>query len=120
MNERDVAKYLAGGRAAIGILLLLFPRWASRAVWGEAGTSPAAAFFCRLAGARDVILGAGALAAADADGGIRPWMTYGAAADAADAVATLLAYRHLPKRKRFALLAAAAGSSATGGYLASR
>ena len=44
-------------------------------------------------------------------------MSYGAAADAVDAVATLLAYKHLPKRKRFALLAMATGGAATGGYL---
>jgi hypothetical protein len=44
-------------------------------------------------------------------------MSYGAAADAVDAVATLLAYKHLPRRKRFAVLTMAAGGAATGGYL---
>jgi hypothetical protein len=123
MNERDLARYYAGGRIGIGVLLLLFPRRMSRSLWGAEGASPAVAFFARLVGARDAILGAGALAAMqqegtpDASARVRPWMSYGAVADGVDAVATLLAYRHLPKRKRFGLLAMALGGAATGGYL---
>ena len=115
-----MAKYYGGGRIAIGILLLLFPRRMAKGLWGrDAAASPAIAFFVRLVGARDAILGAGTVAALQGEGtaAIRPWMSYGAAADAVDAVATLLAYRHLPKRKRFALLTMAAGGAATGGYL---
>lgn len=119
MNERDLAKNYAAGRVAIGILLLLFPRRLAKALWGEAGGTPAVAFFTRLVGARDAILGAGTLAALQQEGtaAVRPWMTYGAAADGVDALATLLAYRHLPKRRRFALLVLASGGAATGGYL---
>ena len=120
MNERELAKYYAGGRIGIGILLLLFPRRMAKGLWGAgvAGT-PAVLFFSRIVGARDAILGAGAMAALQGEGtaAVRPWMSYGAAADAVDAVATLLAYKHLPKRKRFALLTMAAAGAATGGYL---
>ena len=124
MNERDLARGYAAGRIGIGVLLLLFPRRMARSLWGAAeGSSPAVAFFTRLVGVRDAILGAGALAAmqqegeATASARVRPWMSYGAVADGVDAIATLLAYKHLPKRKRFALLAIAAGGAATGGYL---
>lgn len=120
MDERELAKYYAGGRIGIGILLLLFPRLMAKGLWGTtAAGSPAVLFFSRLVGARDAILGAGTLAALQGEGtaAVRPWMSYGAAADAVDAVATLLAYKHLPKRKRFALLSMAAGGAATGGYL---
>jgi hypothetical protein len=124
MNERDLARGYAAGRIGIGLLLLLFPRRMARTLWGMAeGSSPAVAFFARLVGARDAIIGAGALAAmqqegeAGASARVRPWMSYGAVADAADAVATVLAYRHLPKRRRFGLLVVAAGGAATGGYL---
>jgi hypothetical protein len=124
MNERDLAKGYAAGRIGIGLLLLLFPRRMARTLWGAAdGSSPAVAFFARLVGARDAILGAGALAAIQQEGGagasarVRPWMSYGAVADGVDAVATLLAYKHLPKRKRSGLLVVAAGGAATGGYL---
>jgi hypothetical protein len=123
VNQRDLAKGYAGGRIGIGLLLLLFPRRMARTLWGAEGSSPAVAFFARLVGARDAILGAGALAAiqqegeAGASARVRPWMSYGAVADGVDALATLLAYKHLPKRKRFGLLAVAAGGAATGGYL---
>ena len=124
MNERDLAKGYAAGRIGIGLLFLLFPRRMARSLWGAAeGSSPAVVFFARLLGARDAILGAGALAAiqqegeAGASARLRPWMSYGAVADGVDAVATLLAYRHLPKRRRFGLLAMAVGGTATGGYL---
>lgn len=120
MNERDLARYYAGGRIGIGILLMLFPRLMAKGLWGAAtAASPAVVFFSRLVGARDAILGAGTMAALQGEGtsSVRPWMSYGAAADAVDAVATLLAYKHLPKRKRFALLTMAAGGAATGGYL---
>ena len=120
MNERDVARSYAGGRIGIGILLLLFPRLMAKGLWGaSAAGSPAVLFFSRLVGARDAILGAGTLAALQGEdtAAVRPWMSYGAAADAVDAVATLLAYKHLPKRKRFLLLSMAAGGAATGGYL---
>ena len=120
MNERDLAKSYAGGRIGIGILLLLFPRRMVRGLWGaSAAASPAVLFFTRLVGARDAILGAGTMAALQGEGtaAVRPWMSYGAAADAVDAVATLLAYQHLPKRKRFVLLLMASGGAATGGYL---
>ena len=119
MNERDLARYYGGGRIAIGILLLLFPRRMAKGLWGAEAASPAVAFFTRMVGARDAILGAGTVAALQQEGtvAVRPWMSYGAAADAVDAVATLLAYKHLPKRKRFALLSLAAGGAATGGYL---
>ena len=120
MNERELARYYAGGRIGIGILLLLFPRRMAKGLWGDAAaSSPAVQFFSRLVGARDAILGAGAMAALQGEGtsAVRPWMTYGAVADAVDAAATLLAYKQLPKRKRFGLLAMAAGGAATGGYL---
>jgi hypothetical protein len=118
MNERDLAKSYAGGRVVIGLVLLLFPRRALRGLWGVQADSPAFAFLGRLVGARDAILGAGALAALQEDDPAvaRPWMTYGAAADAVDAVATLLAYRHLPRFKRLGLLLMASG----GGYLMTR
>ena len=120
MNPRELARYYGGGRIAIGLALLLFPRLAAKGLWGATtAASPAVMFFTRLVGARDAILGAGTIAALQQEGtaAVRPWMSYGAAADAVDAVSTLLAYKHLPKRKRFALLSIAAGGAVTGGYL---
>ena len=120
MNERDLAKSYAGGRVVIGLVLLLFPRRALQGLWGKAAAgAPAVTFLGRLVGVRDVIIGAGAIAAMQQEDGaaLRPWMTYGAMADATDAVATLLAWRHLPRWKRLGVLLMAGGGAATGGYL---
>ena len=120
MNERDLARSYAGGRVAVGLVLLLFPRRSLSGLWGRAAAgAPAVAFLGRLVGVRDVIIGAGAVTALQQGdrAALRPWMTYGAVADATDAVATLLAWRHLPRWKRLGLLVMAAGGAATGGYL---
>jgi hypothetical protein len=118
MKPDELARSYAGGRVAIGLLLFLFPRRVMRGLWGE---SPAVTFLTRLVGVRDALLGAGALAALQSNtpGAARPWMTYGAVADSADAVATLLAFRHLPRLQRLGLLAMAASGAGAGVYLMS-
>jgi hypothetical protein len=123
MNPRDLARSYAGGRIVIGLLLLLFPGRVFRGVLGGPDEiTPGVKMLGRMLGARDAILGAGAVAAMQMqeDGGsdvVRPWMTYGAAADAADALAVLLSYRRLAPRHRFLVLLLAVGGAATGGYL---
>lgn len=128
MNERDLARYYAGGRLGIGLLIFLFPgRILQGMLGGPRAVTPGVKLIGRMLGARDAIVGAGTLGAIQetAFGGtevvpaasIRPWMSYGAACDAADVIALALAYRHLPKRKRFVILAMALAGTATGGYL---
>jgi hypothetical protein len=120
MNPRDLAWAYAGGRLAIGVALFLFPR---RVIAGLAGgreeVTPALVLVTRLLGIRDAILGAGTLAAIEEGDAsrLRTWMTYGALADGGDALATLAGYRHLPRFKRFGLLAIASGGAGTGAYL---
>lgn len=120
MNPRDLARAYAGGRLAIGVALFLFPR---RVIAGLAGgrdeVTPALVFVTRILGVRDAILGAGTLAAIEEGDAarLRTWMTYGAIADGGDALATLAGYRHLPRFKRFGLLAMASAGAATGAYL---
>ena len=120
MDERELAKSYASGRVAIGLLALLFPGWLVTAlVGGERSRS--AKTLGRMLGVRDAVIGAGALVALQEEKvPLRPWMTYGAVADAVDAVAILLAYRSLPKRRRFAMLLLAVGGATTGGYLVTR
>jgi hypothetical protein len=122
MNPRDLGRAYAGGRLAIGLALVLFPRLVMGGLaGGRAQMTPALVLVTRLLGVRDAILGAGTLAALEANDadGVRTWMTYGAIADGGDALATLAGYRHLPRFKRFGLLGVASGGAATGAYLRS-
>jgi hypothetical protein len=120
MDERELARRYAEGRIAIGVLLLLFPaRVLSDLAGGE--RTRATKTLGRMLGARDALLGAGALVAMqDGKAPLRPWMTYGAVADASDAFAILLAYRTLPKWRRFVILLMAVAGATTGGYLVTR
>ncbi len=118
MNTGDLAKYYGGGRIGIGLLLLLFPgRVLHGMLGGREAVTPGVKLLSRMLGVRDAILGAGTLAAAWDDGDVRSWLRYSVVADAADAAAMVLAYRHLPKRKRFAMVALALSGAATGAYL---
>jgi len=120
MEDRDLATYYASGRVAIGLLLLLFPnRMLGGIIGGRDRMTPILRYLARLVGVRDAILGAGALAALqDGDHArIRPWMTYGAIADSVDTLATLGAYKHLPRMKRFGMLCMGLTGAGAGGYL---
>ena len=122
MNERDrqlVSTY-AGSRIAIGLAMMLFPSKVFRPLLGDAARTPAARMLGRLVGARDALLGLGAIVAVQDKEPVRRWMTYGAAADAIDALSILAAYRSLPPRRRFVTLIAALGGTATGISLAAR
>jgi hypothetical protein len=114
MEARDLAVGLAGGRIAIGVVSLLVPGVAGRAMMGASGDSRGARLLLRVVGARDVALGVGVLAALDRDAGVRGWLRASAVVDALDAAGSLLARNHL----RPTVFPAAAGA-ATGGALLS-
>jgi hypothetical protein len=118
MDEKQMAVNYAGARLGIGILMVVFPGLVFRGIAGE--STPVIRLIGRLVGIRDAILGAGALAALQNDEPAGRWAAYGAAADAGDALAVLLAYRHLPNRKRFGLLSLAVSGAATGAHIYSR
>jgi hypothetical protein len=125
MDDRELARYYASGRVVIGVVFALFPGPVLSGLVGrELSRSPGVRLLGRMVGLRDAIIGAGGLAALDRGDGdhaaVRPWMSYGAVADAGDALAVLLAYRHLPKRKRFAVLLLALSGAASGGYLVTK
>lgn len=120
MNTKDLAKYYASGRIGIGLLLLVFPgRVLQGMLGGASAVTPGVKLLGRMLGVRDAIIGVGALASLGKDPGSaqKRWTTYATVADSTDALAMLLAYRSLPKRKRFAMVVLAASGAATGGYL---
>ena len=83
---------LAAGRIVFGGLMLMKPEAAVRGWIGARAASMAGTQAVTKAfGARDLVLGAGALAAFAQGRGARNWVAAGAACDAVDLVATLQA-----------------------------
>lgn len=69
----------------------------------------------RAVGVHDLTLGLGVIASLNrGDAHAADWVRASATADVGDAVATALAYRHLPRRKRFGVLVLAAGAAVVG------
>ncbi len=120
MEDTDLARSYAASRLAFGLATVLFPARIMRAFIGERAVSPQVALLGRLLGARDALLGVGALVALQEGQPVRRWMLYGAAADATDVVSTLAAWRHIPRRKRLLALLLGLAGAATGAYLSDR
>ena len=108
---RKLATGLAANRVLFGIGFLAAPASAGRSWIGKPARLRQTQVFTRALGVRDLVLGAGALAAlADDRADPRPWFAAQAVADATDLIATLAAARALPRSGyRFAL--ATAGTS---------
>ncbi|HSL57958.1 MAG TPA: hypothetical protein VK866_08965 [Acidimicrobiales bacterium] len=115
----DTTKALAFGavRAGVGAALLAAPGLAGRSWVGPHADGPGAKVFARAVGARDLLLGLRTMESVrhgrdDAQG----WIIAGYAADGADVLATLVAWKHLTPGRRIAMpiIAAAVGGF---GYL---
>ena len=115
MDHRSVARITAAGRVAIGAALLVAPQAVTRAWTGPTGALPGAKLLGRGLGVRDLMLGVGVINALDrGDPRAQDWVRASAVADVGDAVATALAFRHLPKRSRYGVLLLAAGAAVAG------
>lgn len=113
MDTRQLAKYLAYARLGIGAALTLAPGAAGRIWVGEHGDGAGARVFARAIGARDVLLGARALASQNEGGSsLKKWTQYEAGVDLSDAIATLLAAKHLTPGRRVAMPLIAASYAA--------
>jgi hypothetical protein len=109
-----VAAGLSLNRIAFGLAYLLAPARAGEDWIGRTARDPAAQVFVRGHGARDIALGAGALATLirDEPERARRWMGAQALADGANVAATLVSRPELPRSGfRFALVMAS-GSAA--------
>jgi hypothetical protein len=112
MNTALTARLVAAGRVGFGVTLILAPErltapWLGKDA-GRAGTKVVS----RGLGARDLALGAGALAVSDAQ--LRPWVAAGIVADAADLTATLAVGDSLPLAGRVIVGAVASAGIALG------
>ena len=119
IDERQAGRWYSASRVGIGVVLVLVPRALEGWVGPVAGR-PEAKVLTRIAGARDVALGMGALAALREATPARRWLQVGAAVDAVDALASLVAVRHLTPRRSLPAAALAAGGAATGVWLSGR
>ncbi|MGH2688383.1 MAG: hypothetical protein ACRDKW_06205, partial [Actinomycetota bacterium] len=92
--------WLALARTALGATALVAPEALGRFwVGGPAGRA-GVRVLARALAARDLALGVGALGSLEDPQASRRWLRAGALADAGDALATVLAFRDLPRRRR--------------------
>ncbi len=118
-SDREMAGWYAAARVAIGAGLVVMP--GLLAGWiGEDARRPGTRTIARAFAARDLAIGAGTLLAMADGAPVRRWLQAGAACDAADAAASLLALGRIPTRKALTAMAAALAGAATGAHLASR
>ena len=114
-RARTAATGLACVRAAIGAAALILPELLLRP-W--IGADEAAATGAKLAGralgGRDLALAAGPFLAMRHDAPVRGWVEGGMLSDLCDTVATLIAFRNLPPRSRWLVLASSAGAVVAG------
>jgi hypothetical protein len=85
---------------------------------GRGVNRPADKLLARSLGIRDVALGIGAILAMDRGAPSRGWLEAGGLSDAGDLLATLAAFRSLPRFGRWTMLVATGGAVAAAGVLA--
>ena len=112
-QARSVARALACTRIVIGTSAVLAPARLVRPWIGRDAALPAATVLSRCLGARDLAIGLGAVLAMRHDAPVRGWIEAGGMADAADLVATLMAFPSLPRTSRWVVAAAAGAAVAT-------
>lgn len=116
MNSgRDVAKQLAMGRMAVGVIGFVMPKTFGRVWVGSDAASPRIAMITRAFAVRDFALGLGAYLAVQRDTPIRGWLEAGLLSDTADVLSTLRG--PVPVARKLGL-AAAAMTGVAGGALA--
>jgi hypothetical protein len=116
MDDRTMARGIAVGRVAFGLLMLLAPRLLTRHTGDRTDPQPPYVWWLRAFGIRDAVLGAGAYLAltADDDEAAARWVQMGAVADTADAVTAVVYGRDIGRQGRLATLAIAVPAAAMG------
>ena len=121
MDTRSLALGLAANRVLFGAAFLVAPGRAAKSWIGPAAASAGGGVMVRAAGARDLALGAGALAALRGSADARPWLAAHFVSDATDAAATWAARRELgTARTAYAMFMAGPSAAVAAGYLVDR
>jgi hypothetical protein len=114
MDPQATGRQLGIGRIVIGAALTFAPQRTGRAWLGDIARRPGAAVAVRSLGARDLAIGAGLVRALDTGADSKPWLLASAAADAADAIGTVLAWKHLARPGRLLTLVMATAATIVG------
>lgn len=115
---RTIAAAVIGLRIAYGAALIAAPARLTRRWLGPAGERGPTQVGVRGLGAREVVLHAGALAAAVRGAPLRPWLAASIAGDLADIASTAAAREEVPDGAPAATLAVAGGSALISAALA--
>lgn len=111
-QEGDGPFWLALARSALGATAMVAPEALGRLWVGGPPGRAGVRVLARALAARDLALGVGALGALCDPRASRAWLRAGALADAGDALATVLAFRDLPRGRRVLVACVAGGSAA--------
>lgn len=114
LGTRELARFTACCRLAIGAGFVAYPSLTMRPWIGADAARPGASLLARALGARDLILGVGTLAALGDPDGLVPWLLGALVADSTDLALTLAGRATLPVRGRVLVSAIAAGGVALG------
>ena len=114
MTGDDINRLLNGSRTLVGVAALAAPGKAFQGAGLDARRNPQLPFVMRMFGARDLVLGAGALGTTA--GERRRWLQAALAADVIDAIAAVAGHRggYLPTHGAVMLATTAAIGSALG------
>ena len=110
-RARQAAVAVAAMRMAYGAALALAPARTTRKWLGADATRPATGVALRALGAREIVLHAGAAAAAASGGPVRPWLVASIGGDCSDILATYGARANVPDDAPVKTLAVAGGSA---------
>jgi hypothetical protein len=117
---RNLVAGLALGRIGVGVAMLINPELSVRGwIGGRAASYGGTQTLTRAFGARDLSLGAGALAALAAGSDARDWVVAGAFADAVDLGSTLTADDVPLAGRLMVILLAGTAIAVSGAYVAS-
>jgi hypothetical protein len=114
VNPRALARLTAAGRIAIGAGFVLSPGVSMRSWLGPEAGRPAVKLLARALGARDLVLGVGALATERKAAALRGWLAAALVADATDFLATAAAGDEIPRASRALVLGIAGGACVIG------
>lgn len=112
MNAVLTARLIAAGRVGFGVALILAPQRVTAPWLGRDARRAGTQVISRGLGARDLVLGAGALVTPEAQ--LRPWVAAALVADTTDLMAAVAAGDSLPLTGRMLVGAVASAGAALG------